>query len=196
MKTEDTGKLWAGDFGSEYIVRNSNLPDRSEFWTRIVKRYRPRSVLEVGCNIGHNLRYIHQAYPRAHLYGCDVNDEALAILKAQQPGVTTDHGDVRDLPYEDHSFDMVVCVGVLIHVTNDADLRKAVSEIFRVAGRFVLVAEYWNYDWEMIPYHGYENALRKGPFDLVLKEYGRILDSNRLDGKDGFDRVHYWLLSA
>lgn len=195
MIAENTVELWAGEFGNEYIVRNSNLPDRGVFWSRIMKRYKPESVLEVGCNIGHNLKFIRRALPRAEIHGCDVNEEALAILRAQQPGFFTACADVKDLPYDRKSFDMVVCVGVLIHVTNDKDLIKAISEIFRVAKYYVLVAEYWSYDWEMIPYHGYENALRKGPFDKLLRNMGKIVDSRHLDAKDGFDRVHYWLLS-
>lgn len=196
MKTEDTGALWAGEFGSDYIKRNSNLPDRSNFWNKMAYRFKPSSVLEVGCNIGHNLRYLKAALPKAELFGCDVNEEALAILRAQLPGISTDIADVRDLPYEDKSFDMVVCVGVLIHVTNSADLERAVSELFRVSSNKVLVAEYWAYDWTLIPYHGYDNALRKGPFDRILNKYGKIRDAGPLWGADGFDRVHYWVYSV
>lgn len=197
MKTEDTGKLWAGSFGSEYIFRNSNLPDRSVFWTRIAKRYKPKSVLEVGCNIGHNLRYLKKALPRAEIAGCDVNEEALVLLKAQNAGISTDCADIRSLPFDDHTFDMVVCVGLLIHLTNDEDLMKGINELFRVANRTVVVAEYWSKTWEMIPYHGYENALRKGPFDQMLsKAHGWIVDSGPLEKKDGFDRLHYWVYSV
>ena len=196
MKTDDTGALWAGEFGDEYIKRNSNLPDRSAFWNRMIYRHRPTSVLEVGCNIGHNLRFIKAAMPKADIVGCDVNEEALAILRAQLPGIPTDLADIRDLPYEDKTFDMVCCVGVLIHVTDNRDLEKAVSELFRVSNRIVLEAEYWAYDWTLIPYHGYENALRKGPFDKVLNRYGKIRDAGPLWGADGFDRVHYWVYSV
>jgi SAM-dependent methyltransferase len=199
-KTDDTGALWAGEFGNEYIKRNSNLPDRSMFWNMIAHRYKARFILEVGCNIGHNLRFIKAAKHSVDLAGCDVNEEALAIMRAQQPGVWVDKGDIRDLPYEDRMFDMVVCVGVLIHITNDRELRKAVKELCRVSSQYVLIAEYWDKDWKMIPYHGYDNALRKGPFDSFIdKEVPemRMVGAGPLDEAKGFDwGMHYWVYSV
>ena len=195
-KTEDTGLLWAGEFGDEYIKRNSDLPDRSLFWNMIAGRYKAKFILEVGCNIGHNLRYIKAAKPGVEVAGCDVNEEALAILRVQLPGVWADVGDIRNLPYEDRMFDMVVCVGVLIHVTNDRDLVKAISELFRVSSDYVLIAEYWAKDWKMVPYRGYDNALRKGPFDEFIDQEFRanLIGAGPLDEHQGFDwGMHYWV---
>lgn len=191
----NTAELWAGEFGNEYIKRNSNVPDRSEFWNRMMRRYKPESVLEVGCNIGHNLRYIKAAVPKASIYGVDVNEEALAILRATQPGIFIERAEATDLPYDDHTVDMVVSVGLLIHLTDDASLETAIREMFRVAKKHVLIAEYWAPEWTPIPYHGYVNALRKGPFDRVVKEVmgKHYWWSGRLEAKDGFDRVHFWL---
>jgi ubiquinone/menaquinone biosynthesis C-methylase UbiE len=191
----NTAELWAGDFGHDYIERNSNVPDRSEFWNRIMRKYKPQTVLEVGCNIGHNLRFIKEAVPKAELHGVDVNEEALAILRATLPGVSVKTASATNLPYDDREFDMVVAVGLLIHITDDKDLKRAIQEMFRVADKQVLVAEYWAPDWEAIPYHGYVNALRKGPFDKFIKvTTGKSYwHAGRLEEKDGFDRVHYWV---
>lgn len=193
--TPNTADLWAGEFGNEYIKRNSNVPDRSEFWNRIMQRYKPRTVLEVGCNIGHNLRFIKAAVPKAELHGVDVNEEALAILRASLPGINAAKASATDLPYDDGSMDMVVSVGLLIHLTKDADLERAIEEMFRVANEYVLVAEYWAPEWTPIPYHGYVNALRKGPFDKFIKGVtGKSYwAAGHLEAKDGFDRVNFWV---
>jgi SAM-dependent methyltransferase len=196
-KAEDTGLLWAGEFGDEYIKRNSNLPDRSQFWNLIMHRYKPKSFLEVGCNIGHNLRYVKAARPNIDLAGCDVNDQAIAILRAQHPGIWVDSGDIRALPYDNRMFDMVACVGVLIHITNDVDLADAVYELFRVSERYVLIAEYYHDHWQMVDYHGYDNALRKGPFDKFIERLvpeATLWGSGPLDEHLGFDwGLHYWV---
>ena len=46
------------------------------------------SALELGCNAGPNLRRVHEAWPNARLFGCDVNGHALAALRgyAQDEG--------------------------------------------------------------------------------------------------------------
>lgn len=200
-ETEDTGLLWAGEFGDEYIKRNSLLPPRDMFWNMILYRFRPlKSILEVGCNIGHNLRYIKQGNSKIELTGCDVNEEALAIVRAQHPGIMTDRADIRELPYEDKSFDMVVSIGVLIHLTNDKDLSRGIEEMFRVSKKWVLISEYWSYQWEMIPYHGYTNALRKGPFERFVEKTmprAEIAGAGPMDTRYGFDwGMHWWVYSA
>lgn len=200
-ETKDTGLLWAGEFGDEYIKRNSNLPPRDQFWNMIAHRYRGvESVLECGCNIGHNLRYIKQAYPRADLFGMDVNDNALAIMRVQVPGVTAIEGDIRDIPLDDRQFDLVFSIGVLIHLTNDDDLASGIKEMFRVSNKYVLISEYWSPNWEMIPYHGISNALRKGPFEKMVQSVmprAQIVGAGPMDESKGFDwGMHWWVYSA
>ncbi len=44
--------------------------------------------------------------------------------------------DIHDLPFEDREFDTIYCRGTLEHCYN---LKKAVSEIQRVAGRLIVI---------------------------------------------------------
>ena len=65
MSVRQTRQLdaWRGDFGNSYIDRNAQsaagVSERARMWARVFERLpqgAPTSILEVGCNIGLNLR--------------------------------------------------------------------------------------------------------------------------------------------
>ena len=61
--------------------------------------------------------------------GLDFSDEAIEIARRNVPEAEFQKGDAQDLPFEDDSFDAVVCGFGLIHIPNPA---KALTEIRRV----------------------------------------------------------------
>lgn len=73
----------------------------------------------------------------AHEYrvvGLDRSSEALRFV-----GAPVVRGNATDLPFEDSSFDMVLCTEVLEHVP-DVQLAQVVQELKRVTRRYVLVS--------------------------------------------------------
>lgn len=49
--------LWSGDFGTAYVERNrATRNTREPFWQKVLAEYCAQIVLEVGYNIGANLR--------------------------------------------------------------------------------------------------------------------------------------------
>ena len=93
--------LWAGEFGDAYTLRNEDLVDgrRQPFWNSILEATDARSVLEVGCNIGANLRCLADGVRRVE--GVDVNVEALRRLKEDVPYATGRVAQARSLPFDD-----------------------------------------------------------------------------------------------
>jgi hypothetical protein len=70
-------QLWRGEFGDAYVDRNEVTDERlaalTQFWAGIMGRMEgaaPRSILEVGANIGLNLRTIKRL-TTADLYALD-----------------------------------------------------------------------------------------------------------------------------
>lgn len=89
-----------------------------------------RSVLDVGCGDG----FITNALPPAlRVVGLDISPEALRHVTRQ-----TQVGSITDLPFEDGAFDLVMTNDVLEHLAEEA-YPRALSELQRVAGRYVLV---------------------------------------------------------
>jgi len=98
--------------------------DRQIDWTG-------KQVLDLGCAGGFMSEAL--AARGAQVTGIDPAEEAIAAARAHagQSGlsVSYDIGVGEALPYEDQSFDAVVCVDVLEHV---ADLQQVIREIARV----------------------------------------------------------------
>ena len=77
-------KFWSGDFGTQYIKRNSIeniLPSKIHFFSKIFKNLGGiDSCLELGANIGANLLAINKIRPEIKLKGLEINDEAYESL--------------------------------------------------------------------------------------------------------------------
>jgi len=105
-----------------------------------------RSVLDVGCGLGHWSRVLSRVLPAVmELTGIDPEEAWVRqahLVDGDQPSIRTSvvQGRGEHLPYPDARFDLVTCQSVLIHV---ADVKAVLSEMFRVArpGGTVLVAE-------------------------------------------------------
>ena len=66
-------EFWAGDFGSEYIGRNNSeelLASNLNFFSQALKQSgQISSCLELGANIGMNLKALRLLYPKIKLKG-------------------------------------------------------------------------------------------------------------------------------
>lgn len=94
-------------------------------------------VLDAGCGAGRNIYYLIQAGVK--VYGADISEEAimevrrlaaeLAPTLSPKNFVVT---DLSQLPYEDNSFDVVLCSAVLHFAQDEAHFRSMVQELWRV----------------------------------------------------------------
>jgi len=92
-----------------------------------------RDVLETGCGRGVGLVALAQACRPASLTGVDIDNGLLRLARARCTArhvtVGLVQGDVRELPFPDETFDVVIDFGTLYHVR---PARQALSEIARV----------------------------------------------------------------
>jgi pseudaminic acid biosynthesis-associated methylase len=189
-------RLWAGEFGDDYARRNDQVGrGRGPFWQELLDRVKPESTLEVGCNVGGNLRWI--APEVAQVAGIDVNEGALEALRERLPGVDARLAPARALPFPDSSFDLVFTMGVLIHQPTE-DLEAVLSEIVRCSRRYVLCGEYFDETEVEVPYHGERGALFRRDYGALYQQlFGdlRLIDRGFLArGEDStWDDVTWWL---
>ena len=99
-------------------------------------------VLDAGCAHGEIAAAIAKRRPDADVVGVDIAD--VWVEEAQRrhggvPNVRFERADVRDLPFEDDSFDVVICAEVLEHLPGN-DWRRAVRELDRVSRDVVIVS--------------------------------------------------------
>jgi pseudaminic acid biosynthesis-associated methylase len=189
---------WKSSFGNEYTERNEINPvTRLPAFKEMLSECLVGSVLEVGCNKGHNLITLSHMFPTSNLVGLDPNKQALRVARSSTTDACFMEGVCSDIPFKDSFFDLVMTCGVLIHVPLQ-DLKQCISEIYRVANNYILSVEYFAEKETVIPYRGHDELLWKRNF---LKHYQSLFpDLNLLrqgywDKSDGFDRCNWWLFS-
>jgi len=104
-----------------------------------------RSVLEVGCHVGTNLRLLAQFWPRAIFYGCDINGEAIAygqerFLESGLPPVFLERASLHAYLRARGLVDVVFSCYALAY-TAPADLPDVLQGILAAARCAVVIAE-------------------------------------------------------
>lgn len=203
MADNDQVAFWRGQFGNAYIERNAadvgSLNSRHAMWKRILAPLRtpPRSMLEVGANIGLNLRAL-ASLTEAELHAVEPNAKARAVLadSGALPASRIFDGTAASLPLDDGSIEFVFTSGVLIHIAPD-NLLDACREMHRVSSRYVACAEYFNPIPVEIAYRSHSGFLWKRDFggfwldnfpDLTLVDYGFLWKR-----ATGLDDLTWWL---
>jgi pseudaminic acid biosynthesis-associated methylase len=177
-------RFWSGQFGDEYSARNTGaevVAGNLAVFSRVLSRAeRITSVLELGANIGLNLRALHQLLPAAELCGVEINPVAAQELRVWG-GCEVHEGSILDYS-PGRTWGLTFCKGVLIHIP-PADLPAAFQRLHDCSSRYVLVAEYYNPSPVAIPYRGHDDRLFKRDFagelmdrydDLRLVDYGFV----------------------
>jgi pseudaminic acid biosynthesis-associated methylase len=194
--------FWAGDFGKEYIGRNASdqlLASNLRFFSLALRAAgRIDSCVELGANIGMNIKALRLLYPGLSAKAVEINpDAASALAELIGPGNVAVQSILTFEPEE--TFDLVLVKGVLIHI-NPEKLPTAYDKIYRAAGRFVLIAEYYNPTPVSIPYRGHADRLFKRDFagdlldrypDVQLVDYGFAY---RRDAAFAQDDITWFLL--
>lgn len=163
-------RAWTGGFGDAYVDRHPftqrHLGPGTEAFRRMVGELRLESALEVGSNVGRNLRFIQTLFgSRVKLYAVEPNLKAFEALASETPVQLEGawNCDVFRLPLGDATIDVVFTAGVLIHIA-PRDLGRATDEIVRVARKYVLCIEYFSHTPEEVPYRGHRGLLFKRDF--------------------------------
>ncbi len=189
-------KLWAEEFGNAYVERNRAAGDsRASFWQAILAEFPARRVLEVGCNVGGNLRWIASFMPPQQVYGVDINLKALDELHQNLAGVNAFWSPARELPFRDGWFDLVFTMGVLIHQP-ESTLPLVMAEIVRCSRRYVLCGEYYAEQTTEVAYRNQPGALFKRGYGRIYQELFPELQLRKqgfLSREEGWDDVTYWL---
>lgn len=179
-------EFWAGNFGTEYIGRNDSqelLASNLNLFSRALKQARQlSSCLELGANIGMNLKALKLLYPKSTLRGVEINPDAARQL-ANLIGIqNVFEGSIFEYPLTEEKADLVLIKTVLIHIQPEM-LNAVYEKMYQASNRYILVCEYYNTSPVAIPYRGHTERLFKRDFagemlekysDLTLIDYGFV----------------------
>ena len=93
-----------------------------------------RNILDLGCGLGVNSIFL--AKEGFNIWAGDICKEHISELKTKAnemniKNIICKSFDMRNIPFDDNSFDAVICTSTLNHGTL-ADIRTTVNEIYRV----------------------------------------------------------------
>ncbi len=125
-------KWWKED---ETLHLSNHLnKSRFEFFERYVPNWEGIKVLDIGCGGGLACEFL--AKRGANVSGIDLSLNSIKVAQehAKKSNLQIDYqcGVAEDLPYEENTFDVVVCFDVLEHVE---DWEKVICEIYRVLNK-------------------------------------------------------------
>ncbi len=182
--TTEQETFWAGEFGHNYIERNRLSPElyagTINFWSSILRHLStpPTSILELGANIGNNLKALSVLLPNARLAAVEINPTAAEHLRQWGKAEVFEESILHFSP--DQQYDLVFTSGVLIHINPDV-LWQVYQLMYTASSQHICLAEYYSPNPEEISYRGQAGKMFRRDFagdllqafpDLSLKEYG------------------------
>jgi pseudaminic acid biosynthesis-associated methylase len=186
MRT-DQMNVWDGEFGREYSLRNI-FEDDEAFNQLYVERFgftrdelnltfldgidRDARILEVGANVGNQLRALHRIGFK-NLYGIELQRFCVEKSKELAPQADIIEGSALDIPFKDGFFDLVYTCDVLIHIAPH-DLGTVMDEMYRVTRDAIWGFEYYATEITEISYHDNDNLLWKANYPHLFM--GRFPD--------------------
>ena len=184
FKTEQEA-FWAGDFGTEYMQRNSGerlLASNLGFFSQAMRRIgKMANCIEFGANIGMNLKALQLLYPDMELSAIEINTHAAQALTEIIPANRIYNASILDWT-PTNTWELVLIKGVLIHI-NPEELDNLYSTLVKSTHRYLLLAEYYNPVPVSIPYRGHSERLFKRDFageimdrypEMQLIDYGFV----------------------
>ena len=171
--------FWSQKIGQAYMEHNKFEPierkkHRSEFYQLFENYDKNSKILEVGCNLGTNIKILENMNFN-NLYGIDIFEGAINTAKTNVPNANFKVGTALNLPYKDNEFDIVFTSGVLIHQDPDTILPKVLSEIYRVSNKTIIGLEDYRVMFKSRMYRGEEKRYWSGPYHKAFQHYHKDL---------------------
>ncbi len=135
----DPRRYWTLRGGSDYFLEQEGQPGRdarSRWIAGRVARYRPASILEVGCGYGKQVRALRR-HLDCPIVGLDFSPSQIGRAREYLSDCEDVHlvqGSGMRLPFPDRSFDLVLTSAVILH--NAPAAAEAIRrEVVRVSAR-------------------------------------------------------------
>ena len=162
------------------------------FWTDTVKRIRDyyglapdASVLDVGCAKGFMMHDFKSLMPEMDIQGIDISAYACAnALPDMKPYIQV--ADASELPFEDDSFDLVICINTIHNLPLDL-CKQAFREIQRVSRKHAFVM---NDAW-----HNEAEKQSMLDWNLTALTYMHVDDWKELFTEVGYTGDYYWFIA-
>ena len=128
-------------------------------------------VLDIGTGTGANLRLMRQI-GMERVIGLDQSEEAIRFCASRGLG-TVRRGDIRRLPFEPESFDLVLATDVLEHVDEDGAAAAEIRRVLAPGGHALVTVPAFASLWGLQDVQSHhKRRYRRPEFRRVLLEAG------------------------
>ncbi|MBQ8035522.1 MAG: class I SAM-dependent methyltransferase [Proteobacteria bacterium] len=104
-----------------------------------LEKFEFTDLLDVGCGTGPMIELLSKKYPQKRYKGLDLTPKMIEVANAKKlPNAEFIVGDSEALPFEDESFDAVICANSFHHYPNPQKFFDGVKRVLRKGGRLVL----------------------------------------------------------
>ena len=102
---------------------------------------RPERILETAAGTGIATRAVKDALPKATIVATDINPAVVefAAQHVHSERVTFQRADAQDLPFDDGTFDLVLCLFGVMFFPDKVRANAEARRVLRPGGRYVLV---------------------------------------------------------
>jgi ubiquinone/menaquinone biosynthesis C-methylase UbiE len=113
----------------------------AEHVAKRVAELQPRRILETAAGTGIVTRAVSAALPAAGIVATDINPAVVefAAQHVQSERVTVQAADAQQLPFDDESFDLVLCLFGIMFFPDKVRANEEARRVLRPGGRYVLV---------------------------------------------------------
>ena len=102
------------------------------------------SMLDVGCGEGRHIFGVMQEYPMMKCIGIDMDDDSLKKAEEgyayfesiSEAGAEFIKGSAYSIPFQDNTFDLIVCSEVLEHLHEYNDAVVEINRVLKPSGKF------------------------------------------------------------
>jgi len=105
------------------------------------KAFGPARILETAAGTGVVTEALHRALPQAQIFATDLNPPMLeqAERRVHAPNIRYQQADALDLPFEDGSFDLVLCQFGVMFFPDKVRGNSEARRVLRDGGQYMLV---------------------------------------------------------
>ncbi len=131
-RTKAFGDSWASSFWNDEDISKKVDDLQMQSLRPYILQIKPdHKVLDVGCGVGRfSVRFAERG---AEVHGIDTAEDAIMILQKKAiSNAKFEVMDVRELKYNDCTFDWIFSITVLQHIIEVRELYRAIKEVMRV----------------------------------------------------------------
>ena len=128
-----------------------------------------RKIADFGCGRGDFISRLAEKYISISFTGTDFSEETLQIARNISKNINNlefKEANLLSLNFKDKSFDISMCINVLLHI-HENDLDKALSELARVTGKYLILEIKNKNDL----YNSTIRGKQEFPYSLTTKEF-------------------------